>query len=76
MTDHLFPQSVLDQHLAEMEALDAAFDQIADLIRTTNNGKLMVMRIPPELRRFVPDLREDGRLIPATFMHTGDSVRL
>ena len=76
MTDHLFPKDVLDQHWAEMEALDAAFEQIAEMISYTNNGKLMVMRIPPELRRFVPDLREDGRLIPATFMHTGDSVRL
>jgi hypothetical protein len=55
---------------------EIAFEKIADLIRTTNNGKLMIMRIPPELRRFVPDLRAEGRLIPATFMHTSDSVRL
>ena len=56
--------------------MTAAFDQIAEMISYTNNGKLMIARIPPELRRFVPGLLEDGRLIPAMFMQASDSVRL
>ncbi len=55
---------------------DIAFERIAEMISYTNNGKLMLMRIPPELRRFVSDLRADGRLVPAMFMQASDSVRL
>jgi hypothetical protein len=55
---------------------DIAFEQIAEMISYTNNGKLMIARIPPELRHFVPELRADGRLIPAMFMQASDSVRL
>ena len=55
---------------------DIAFERIAEMISYTNNGKLMLMRIPSELRRFVPDLRADGRLVPAMFMQASDSVRL
>jgi hypothetical protein len=55
---------------------EIAFGRIAELISTTNNGKLLLANIPQELRRFVPALKAEGRLIPAGFMHTSDSVRL
>ena len=55
---------------------DLAFERIAEMISYTNNGKLMIARIPPELRKFIPELRADGRLSPAMFMQASDSVRL
>jgi hypothetical protein len=55
---------------------EIAFDRIADLVRTTNNGKLLLTNIPRELRRFVPELKAEGLLIPACFIRTSDAVRL
>jgi hypothetical protein len=55
---------------------EIAFEKIADLIRTTNNGKLLLANIPQELRRFVPALKAEGLLIPACFIRTSDAVRL
>lgn len=50
--------------------------EIAKLIDQTNNGKLMLDNLPKHLRDAVPLLVNRGFLRRATFMTTGDSVRL
>ena len=55
---------------------DTAFAAIAKLISHTNNGKLLVARIPVGLRGWVPYLWEERRLNFATFMYSGDSIRV
>ena len=49
---------------------------IAAEIAGTNNGKLMRMRLPENLRQYVPELLADGSLIRATFLQAGDAIRL
>jgi len=50
---------------------------ICESIATTNNGKLMIMRIENRAhRKMVPDLVASGALTYATFMNTSDSVRI
>ena len=49
---------------------------IAKQIDLTNNGKLLVSALPDNLRKAVPLLVNRGFLRRATFMTTGDAVRL
>lgn len=49
---------------------------IRDMIKTTNNGKLMIKNIPYPARAAVDDLVGRGLLHLATFIEPGDSVRL
>jgi hypothetical protein len=56
--------------------IDAAFLEIAKLIDTTNNGKLLVINIPFPLRDNVERLVKRGYLRRATFVNSGDAVRL
>ena len=53
-----------------------ALVKIKAAIMNTNNGKLMKMRLAPELRGFVADLIADGKLSRATFMEFADSITL
>ena len=55
---------------------DSALRAISELVGNTNNGKLLVARIPVGLRGWVPCLWEEGRLNFATFMYSGDSIRV
>lgn len=49
---------------------------IAEMISTTNNGKLMKQNIPATARKFVPELIAKGWLKRASFIEAGDSVTL
>lgn len=49
---------------------------IVSLIAGTNNGKLMIDRIPQPARAAVPLLIKRGFLKRATFMEFGDAVRV
>ena len=50
------------------------FDKIKHEISFTNNGKLMLMRLSPELLPFVPALIADGKLKLATFLERNDAI--
>ena len=45
-------------------------------IAMTNNGKLMKQRMPNALYADMVRMLEEGKLVDATFMERGDSVRL
>lgn len=45
-------------------------------IAMTNNGKLLICRIPPHARSFVPELIDAGLLLRAGFLEASDAVRL
>lgn len=49
--------------------------EIKAMIATTNNGKLMLERIPQPARAAVPKLIELGYLKRATFLYPGDAVK-
>jgi hypothetical protein len=69
MTEYLDAQTALN--------LMNATVAIQEAIATTNNGKLMICRIEnPAHRLAVPALIEMGVLAKATFLSTGDAVRL
>jgi hypothetical protein len=55
---------------------DTAYSAIAEMISYTNNGKLLIARVPLGLRGWIPYLWEEGRLETATFMRSGDAIRL
>ena len=55
---------------------DSAFEAIAEMISYTNNGKLMIMRVPVGLRGWIPELFEARRLRPACFMHASDAIKI
>lgn len=50
--------------------------EIAQQIDLTNNGKLLITALPKHLQDAVPLLIKRGFLYRATFMTTGDAVRL
>ena len=52
------------------------FDAIVALIALTNNGKLLIARLPRDLRDAAPALIAAGKLRSATFMYAGDAIRL
>ena len=52
------------------------FEKIKSEIMLTNNGKLMIACLPSELKAAVPALVESGKVVYATFMVKGDSVRV
>ena len=52
------------------------FESIAAKIKTTNNGKLMLVNLTKEERAMVPTLTQAGLLKRASFLQSGDSVRL
>ena len=56
--------------------IDTAHAAISDLIRTTNNGKLLITRIPRDLRFYLPYLHAEGRIDYITFMFGLDAVQL
>lgn len=45
-------------------------------IDMTNNGKLMLVNVPANLRQAVKDLLAEGFLCHATFLTCGDSIRV
>ena len=51
------------------------FESIAEKIKTTNNGKLMLNNLTKEERDMVPTLTQAGMLKRATFIESGDSIR-
>ena len=55
---------------------DSAFSAIAEMVGNTNNGKLLIARVPVGLRGWIPYLWEEGRLKFATFTYSGDSIRI
>ena len=56
--------------------MNNALSAIKTLIGHTNNGKLLVARVPCELREAIPGLLDAGLLRRATFMYSGDAIRL
>jgi hypothetical protein len=54
----------------------AALRTIVASIAITNNGKLMLCRIPPHARSFVPELIDAGLLLRAGFLEASDAVRM
>lgn len=52
------------------------FEKIKKEISYTNNGKLMLMRLSPELLPYVPALIAEDKLRLATFIETNDAIRV
>jgi len=63
------PNTLTPEHIAVLPL-------IVRELETTNNGKLMLARLPAHLKAYVPGLLAGGYLERATFLETGDSIRL